>query len=226
MKQYNWDQDRNKRTGVPEAVYCEGKSVEQIDCIITESIEVKRSILLTRLSQEKFNALPDVSKTQLDYCGLSKTAILNQSQTQAAKLNPAQIVIVAAGTSDAAVAKEIARVLEFNGQNSDIILDVGVAGLWRLLDRIEEIRTYPIVIGCAGMEGALFSVLAGLIDAPLIAVPTSVGYGVSANGKTALESALASCSPGIMTMNIDNGFGAAAAALKMLNAFHKLKGSC
>ena len=98
-----------------------------------------------------------------------------------------------------------------------MIADVGVAGLWRLMRRLDEIRAHRVVIAVAGMEGALFSVLAGLIDAPVIAVPASVGYGVSAGGTVALHSALASCAPGILTVNIDNGFGAAVAAVKMIN---------
>jgi NCAIR mutase (PurE)-related protein len=97
-----------------------------------------------------------------------------------------------------------------------VIADVGVAGLWRLLRRLEEIRAFKVVIAVAGMEGALFSVLAGLVEAPVIAVPVSVGYGVAAGGQGALSSALASCAPGLVTVNIDNGFGAACAAIKML----------
>ena len=110
--------------------------------------------------------------------------------------------------------------MAFNGFDAPIYADLGVAGLWRLMEKIEEIRQYKIIIALAGMEGALFSVLAGLVQAPVIAVPTSVGYGVSANGKTALGSALSSCAPGILTMNIDNGFGAAIAAIKISNQFH------
>ena len=105
----------------------------------------------------------------------------------------------------------------FFGKPALLVLDVGVAGLWRLLERMEEIRRCRVVIAVAGMEGALFSVLAGLVRAPVIAVPTSVGYGVAEGGKAALSSALASCAPGLVTVNIDNGFGAAAAAVKMLN---------
>ena len=119
------------------------------------------------------------------------------------------------------VATEARETLRFNGFQPSLISDVGVAGLWRLLDRIDEIRQASVVIAVAGMEGALFSVLGGLISAPIIAVPTSVGYGVSRDGKTALTSALASCAPGIVTVNIDNGFGAAVAAIKMLHAANR-----
>jgi pyridinium-3,5-biscarboxylic acid mononucleotide synthase len=126
------------------------------------------------------------------------------------------IGIVAAGTSDLGVAREAARSLLFHGYAAPVVADVGVAGLWRLMARIEEIRAFRIVVAMAGMEGALFSVLAGLIEAPLIAVPTSVGYGVAQGGRTALAAALASCAPGVVAVNIDNGLGAAAAAIKML----------
>ncbi len=125
------------------------------------------------------------------------------------------IGIVCAGTSDLTVAGEACRTLEFLGRRSVLYADVGVAGLWRLLDIVEPLRSHSILIAVAGMEGALFSVLAGLVPGLIIAVPTSVGYGVASGGQAALHSALASCSPGIVCVNIDNGFGAAAAAHKM-----------
>ncbi|MPT24476.1 MAG: nickel pincer cofactor biosynthesis protein LarB, partial [Starkeya sp.] len=131
-------------------------------------------------------------------------------------LSEARIAVVAAGTSDLPVAREVVRTLAFNGQGARLVADVGVAGLWRLMERIEEIRACRVVIAVAGMEGALFSVLGGLVAAPVIAVPTSVGYGVAEGGRAALTSALASCAPGVVAVNIDNGFGAACAALKML----------
>jgi NCAIR mutase (PurE)-related protein len=106
--------------------------------------------------------------------------------------------------------------LAFHGYEAPIIADVGVAGLWRLMERLEEIRGFRVVIAVAGMEGALFSVLAGLLGAPVIAVPSSVGYGVAAGGHVALNTALASCAPGLVVVNIDNGFGAACAAIAMM----------
>jgi len=106
--------------------------------------------------------------------------------------------------------------LAFAGYVAPIVADVGVAGLWRLMRRIDEIRAFRVVIAVAGMEGALFSVLSGLVEAPVIAVPTSIGYGVAAGGRTALDSALASCATGVVAVNIDNGFGGASAALRIL----------
>ena len=129
---------------------------------------------------------------------------------------PARIAIVAAGTSDASAAREALRTLAFEGEAATLIIDVGVAGLWRLAERIDEIRRHRAIIAVAGMEGALFSVLAGLVAAPVIAVPTSIGYGIARHGRTALAAALASCATGLVVVNVDNGFGAAQAALRMV----------
>jgi NCAIR mutase (PurE)-related protein len=126
------------------------------------------------------------------------------------------VAIVAGGTSDARVAREASRTLAFEGEEATLVVDVGVAGLWRLMERIDEIRRHRVVIAVAGMEGALFSVLGGLVASPVVAVPTSVGYGVGAGGQTALNAALASCASGLTVVNIDNGFGAAHAALRIL----------
>jgi len=131
----------------------------------------------------------------------------------------AGVGIVCAGTSDMGVAIEAQRALAFHGVSATLIGDVGVAGLWRLFDRLDEITSWRAAIVVAGMEGALFSVVAGQVPGLVIAVPTSIGYGVAAGGMAALHSALASCAPGVVVVNIDNGFGAACAALKMLRVF-------
>jgi len=207
------DFDRLKRTGVAEAVFAEGKTAGQVESIVLACLTAEQRLLLTRLSTQKWDALGETVKAALDYDPVSNTAILGLGDEP---LRDGQICIVAAGTSDLRVAREAQRTLIFHGHQADLVVDVGVAGLWRLLQEIERIRRHRVIIAVAGMEGALFSVLAGLVDSLVIAVPTSVGYGVSANGKAALSSALASCSPGIVTVNIDNGFGAAAAALKIV----------
>jgi NCAIR mutase (PurE)-related protein len=212
MAEFEIDWDRAARTGVPEAVLCEGKTLPQIEAILRAAQACGRRLLLTRLSPERFAALPPAASVLLDYDDLSRTAILGAVPDALAP----GIGIVAAGTSDLGVAREAARSLLFHGYAAPVVADVGVAGLWRLMARIEEIRAFRIVVAMAGMEGALFSVLAGLIEAPLIAVPTSVGYGVAQGGRTALAAALASCAPGVVAVNIDNGLGAAAAAIKML----------
>jgi hypothetical protein len=116
------------------------------------------------------------------------------------------------------VASEVLRTLAYHGQSALHVADVGVAGLWRLLERVEELRKMSVVVVVAGMEGALFSVVGGLVPGVVIALPTSVGYGVASGGRAALSSALASCAPGVVAVNIDNGYGAACAAMRVLNA--------
>jgi NCAIR mutase (PurE)-related protein len=211
---FEMDWERERRTGVPEAVLCASKSAAQIQAILIAAASAGRRLLFTRLEPAAFETLAPECRTLLDYDPISRTAWCGG-------LPPVGDVrdgvgIIAAGTSDLPVASEAARTLEFLGFSAPIIADVGVAGLWRLMRRLEEIRGFRVVIAVAGMEGALFSVLAGLVDAPVIAVPASVGYGVAAGGTAALHSALASCAPGLVTVNIDNGFGAAAAAVKMM----------
>jgi len=208
------DRERLKRTLVSEAVFAEGKSADQIATIAERVAASGGRMLFTRLASEKFEALRRDIRALLDYDPRSRTAVMGGNQT--GELVRGRVCIVVAGTSDLPVALEADRALHFHGYAPLLVLDVGVAGLWRLLDRIEEIRSHAVVIAVAGMEGALFSVLAGLVQSLVIAVPTSVGYGVGEKGAAALSSALASCSPGIVTVNIDNGFGAAAAAIKVL----------
>lgn len=210
--EFRIDWDRERRTGVPEAILCEHKSPAQIDAIVAAS--AGRRLLLTRLSAVAYAALAPETRELLDHDPLSNTAVLGEN----VPLVASGIGIVAAGTSDLPVAREAARALAFAGHRAEIVADVGVAGLWRLLGCLDSLRQCHVLIAVAGMEGALFSVLAGLVEAPVIAVPTSVGYGAAEGGKTALHAALASCAPGLVVVNIDNGFGAAAAALKILSA--------
>jgi pyridinium-3,5-biscarboxylic acid mononucleotide synthase len=213
MTDHRLDFAREDRTGVPEAVLASGKSAEQIVAIAETVLAAGRRMLVTRLDGEKAHALHRFG-----------TDVRHDAPSQTAEIGPelrfegtAKVAVVAAGTSDVRVAREAIRTLAFFGEPAQLVADVGVAGLWRLTERLEEIRSFPVIIAVAGMEGALFSVLAGLVPAPVIAVPTSVGYGVSEGGHAALISALSSCAPGIVTVNIDNGFGAAAAAMKILN---------
>ena len=210
MNEFEIDWQREERTGVAEAVFCEEKTVAQIASILRATGE--RSLLLTRFAVEKHQRLPDDLRDLLDHDPASLTAFHRNRDRQ---LVPGP-GIVCGGTSDLPVAREAQRTLAFHGYHAPVIADVGVAGLWRLMKRLDEIRSFPIVIAVAGMEGALFSVLAGLVEAPVIAVPTSVGYGVAARGRAALSGALASCAQGLVCVNIDNGFGAACAALRML----------
>jgi len=207
------DWDREQRVGVPEAVYCAHKSAPQVGAAIAAAREKGKRLLLTHLNEAGFAALESGVRAALDYDPKSRTAIFGAAVPLAAS----GVGIVAAGTSDMPVALEAQRTLAFGGHTAPVIADVGVAGLWRLLDQIETIRAFKVIIAVAGMEGALFTVLSGMAAAPVIAVPTSVGYGVAQGGTVALHAALASCAPGVTVVNIDNGYGAAAAAIKMLN---------
>ena len=212
MSEFLIDWERTERTGVAEAVLCAAKSTTQITAIAEQAYGLGKRLLFTHLRKSRFNRLNDTLRTALDYDPLSRTAILGAPLPLAV----ARVAIVCAGTSDLPIAREAERTLAFHGEAATLITDVGVAGLWRLLDRIEEIRRHQAVIAIAGMEGALFSVIAGLVRSPVVAVPSSVGYGVSAHGGTALHAALSSCAPGLVTVNIDNGFGAALAVLRMI----------
>ncbi|WP_064710161.1 nickel pincer cofactor biosynthesis protein LarB [Rhizobium bangladeshense] len=208
-----FDFARADRIGLSEAVFCAGKSPQQIASILDAARERDAGLLLTRLDEHKLTALPATLKAAIDWCPTSRTAFFGP-------LPPISIAgklgIVAAGTSDAPAAREAERTLRHAGVEATVIIDVGVAGLWRLMDRIEEIRRFPVVIAVAGMDAALASVLGGLYGGVLICVPTSVGYGAAEEGRTALNAMLASCASGLLVTNIDNGYGAASAALRIL----------
>jgi len=213
MPDFKLDWDRIARTGTTEAVLCDPKSPQQIDAIVAHVQSLGRRLLLTRLDRDKLDRL--AVRHALDYDETSRTAILGSLPVPRAA---PRIAIVCGGTSDVGVAGEAARTLEFAGEASSRFVDVGVAGLWRLMEHLDDIRAHRVVIVVAGMEGAIFSVLAGLVSSAVIAVPTSVGYGVAAGGQAALSAALASCASGLAVVNIDNGFGAAHVALRMLAA--------
>jgi NCAIR mutase (PurE)-related protein len=215
MSEVMLDFERRRRTGLDEAIFAMGKSVAQLDVILARSEERRVSLLITRLSAEQHAQLAPRWAEKLDYCSVSRTAIFG---VVAPAVADNRIAIVAAGSSDAAVAREAQRTLTYQGIAPEVIVDVGVAGLWRLMQRIEELRRFSVVIAVAGMDAALPTVLAGLVPGVIIAVPTSVGYGVAAGGHTALNAVLASCGQGITVVNIDNGFGAACAALRVVRA--------
>ena len=207
------DLERRARIGIEEAVLCESKTAEQLADILARAEEAERSLLLTRLAAAQLDALPAALAERIDYEPLSRTGVFG---TVAAPAGEARVAIVSAGTSDQPVCREAARTLAYHGHPSAEIGDVGVAGLWRLMDRIDEIRAYPVVIVVAGMDAALPSVVGGLVPGLVIAVPTSTGYGVASGGSAAMMAMLASCAPGVAVVNIDNGYGAACAALRAL----------
>lgn len=213
MADHKFDFERRTRIGLDEAVFCAGKSAAQIAAILAEAAPRLPGLLLTRLDALAFAELPADQRAALDYEPLSRTAILGAPRETA--VTP-PVAIVMAGTSDAPVGYEAARTLTFNGQAHRLFVDIGVAGLWRLTERIEEIRQAPVVIVVAGMDAALISVVGGLVSSPVVGVPTSVGYGVAAGGMAALHAGLASCAPGVAMVNIDNGYGAACVALRIM----------
>jgi NCAIR mutase (PurE)-related protein len=214
MSDVTFDFQRRERIGLGEAVLCAGKTPQQIGEVLALARARDVSLLLTRLAPEVLARLTPEEQASLDYDPPSRTAVLGGALRQ--PQDEAQVAVVTAGTSDLPVAREAIRTLAFYGVAAREIADVGVAGLWRILRHEEELRRYPVVIVVAGMEGALFSVVAGLVGGVVVAVPTSTGYGAARQGETALHAALASCAPGLLTVNIDNGYGAASAALRVL----------
>ncbi len=200
------DNHRAIRVGYPEVVYCSGKSMEQLKGIFSYFIEQGASILGTRASQEQFDAIRGLSD-ELNYDPRSRTISLRRGALP--KTEGSYIAVVTAGSSDIPVAEEAAVTAEFFGSQVKRVYDVGVAGIHRLFSRLDVLRGAKVLIVVAGMEGALASVVGGLVNAPIIAVPTSVGYGASFHGVSALLTMLNSCASGISVVNIDNGFGAA-----------------
>jgi NCAIR mutase (PurE)-related protein len=211
----NFDFGRRDRIGIAEAVLCAGKSVAQIDHIVELAESRKAPLLMTRLAPRVFQRLDERHRGRIDYDSPSRTGIFGPVPVPD---GPAQVAVVSAGTSDAGVVHEAARTLAFHGAAADVIMDVGVAGLWRLLERRTQLEAYRALVVVAGMDGALFSVIGGMVSGVVIAVPTATGYGAARRGTTALHSALTSCAPGLVTVNVGNGYGAACAALRILRA--------
>lgn len=208
-----FDFGRDARIGLPEAIFCERKPLKTLSELFRRFKEGDPPILFTRLSSEIWDLLPAAIKNKYNYDALSRTAF---AATMPPKIY-GKVAIVSAGTADAPVTHEAARTLHYLGITYTLFEDCGVTGLWRLLQNLENINSHNVIIVVAGMEGALPSVLGGLSALPIFAVPTSVGYGVSIDGKTALAGMLASCAPGIACLNIDNGYGAACAAARVIN---------
>ncbi len=209
------DMQRRERLGMVEAIWGENKTTQQIIEILQYLQDLGELGFVTRIGPDKAQELkaffqaakfhPDCRCLTLGTFAKSKPYL-------------GEVLILSGGTSDLAVAAEAQLALQCHGIQVETLLDVGVAGLHRLLSQLERLKKAKVLIACAGMEGALPTVIAGLVSKPVIGVPVSVGYGVSAKGKTALEGMLASCAPGLMVVNIDNGYGAAMAALRILMA--------
>ena len=200
----NVDLQRGLRTGFPEVIFGAGKTPEQVAAIASEILKREGRLLVTRITPAHFATVKAVEPAAMHH-EVARCITLRKGEF--AK-RPGTIAVVCAGTSDLPVAEEAAVTAEIMGNEVERICDVGVAGLHRLLSRIEEIRRANVVIAVAGMEGALPSVVAGLVERPVIAVPTSIGYGASFGGLAALLAMLNSCGSGVSVVNIDNGFGA------------------
>ncbi len=218
------DHDRLVRLGMPEVVYGAGKTAPQIAGIVASLKTRGHTVLVTRLAEDVWSACRD----QLDdgdraghYDALARTWTWLPSDAPRPADGDAAVLIVSAGTSDLPVAEEAARTAEAFGQRVERLVDVGVAGIHRLLEQHDTLQRAAVVIVAAGMEGALPSVVAGLVGVPVVAVPTSVGYGASFEGLAALLAMLNSCAAGVTVVNIDNGFGAACAAVRLARSVER-----
>lgn len=203
------DHHRSLRQGQPEVVFGQGKSVQQIQCIMAAMAKRGSNLLVTRLDDDKAAALLKEFPAAVHHC---EARCLTLETAASEPRGRGTILVISAGTSDIPVASEAVVTARFLGNQVEQLFDVGVAGIHRLLARVELLRSASVLIVVAGMEGALPSVVGGLVDRPVIAVPTSVGYGASFGGIAALLGMLNSCASGVTVVNIDNGFGAACAA--------------
>jgi len=204
------DHHREIRRGFPEVIYCPGKTAEQIVKIFSNLAEKGNNVLATRAEEDVFKALVKTNKfPNVRYEKSAKAIVLQQREIEPSK---AIIPIVTAGTADLPVAAEAKVTAEIMGQQTELICDVGVAGLHRLFGHLPKLQNASVIIVVAGMEGALASVVGGLVSCPVIAVPTSVGYGASFEGLSALLTMLNSCAAGVTVVNIDSGFSAGVAA--------------
>lgn len=198
------DHHRSLRHGMPEVIYCEGKTIEQITGIAKRMLAAGSNILATRASDAAYKAVKKLDKRAV-YHKASRAIVV---QRQKKKLSKGVILVLTAGTSDIPVAEEAAVTSGVLGSTVETVYDVGVAGIHRILSKKEVLDAARVIIVVAGMDGALPSVVGGLVDKPVIAVPTSVGYGAGFQGLAPLLTMLNSCASGIAVMNIDNGFGA------------------
>lgn len=210
---YNIDIQRKQRLGFPEVVFGKNKHVDTLRAIISDHLENGESVLITRLQNKKYKYL-EQEFPGIFYDAVSSVCIVGAHQESNLT---GTVGIISAGTSDEYVVNEAYYCLQYLGVQTDKIQDVGVAGIHRLMNRLDDIKAFDILIVVAGFEGALPTAVGGLVPQPIIAVPTSVGTGVAHDGTVALHSMLSSCANGISVVNIDNGYGAAMAAFRILN---------
>jgi len=211
--QVRQDWQRHDRTGLHEAVLASGKTLEQLQTLLAMAQQDQHSLLFTRIDQAIAGQLK-ITTGAFDHDPVSRTAIYQARPSPL--LQQAAVAVVTGGSSDLPVAREAVRTLQFHGIEALEIYDVGVAGLWRIQEQLPLLLEQKVIIAVAGMDAALPTVLGGLIKGLIIAVPSSTGYGRAREGETALNALLCSCAQGLVVVNIDNGFGAACAALRVL----------
>lgn len=215
-----FDIERDRRIGLPEAVFCAGKPREALIALLERFADpAEKPILFTRLEAAVWADIPESLRAVYDYDPLSRTAWHHVCPA----VGTGTVAVVSAGTADCFVTREVARTLQYLGRRVRLFEDCGVAGLWRIQKALPDINACDVIIVAAGLDAALASVLGGLTPKPVFAVPTSVGYGVAAAGRTALNSMLASCAPGVAVLNIDNGYGAACAAARVLTLLDSVR---
>jgi NCAIR mutase (PurE)-related protein len=217
-----FDHARTARIGLPEAVFSEHTSPEALLSLLQgRGLDPSAPLLFTRLAPELFRQLPAELQEKYCYNALARTAYAFTLPKKAA----GRVAVVSAGTADGRVTWEAVCTLDYLGIRREVYEDNGVAGLWRLTSNLDEVNTFDVLIVTAGLDGALASVMGGLTGRPIFAVPTSVGYGMAKGGEAALACMLVSCAPGVAVMNIDNGYGAACAAARVINLLAQRDGA-
>ena len=215
------DHHRELRNGYPEVIYCEDKTRDEVKGIVEKMMDRNHNILATRANEEIYEALKELTD-DLEYHERARIVVVKKEEVE---LSSSKILVMTGGTSDLEVAEEAAITAEVMGNSVERAYDVGVAGLHRLLAQKDKMAEANVIITVAGMEGALASVVSGLVDKPIIAVPTSVGYGANFDGLAALLAMLNSCASGLGVVNIDNGFGAAYLADSIVNQIEMARSS-
>lgn len=213
-KNFNIDYHREERIGFQEVVFGASKSIEQLEAIVKDFRANKKSTLITRVQKQKADFLCQEFKPNF-YDPISQILLIGEFPKEPIE---DEVAVLSGGTSDQFLVDEIYYSLLYAGRKAERFQDIGVAGVHRLLDNIEELKKFKVLIVVAGFEGALPTVVGGLLPQPIIAVPASIGYGIGKGGKVALYSMLSSCANGITVVNIDNGYGAAMAAYRIINS--------
>ncbi len=220
MSSVNHDHSRESRTGIPEVILAEPKAIVDLLSVIEYAMKKNRRVLITRIQNDQIDAINEFNADKdwiVELDDFNRTMMLYYKMWEIDELS---VAILSAGTSDRYIVDEIRFCMRFFGYSTHISMDVGVAGIHRFKEALSEVDDNNLcIILVAGQDGALFPVVSGQTKLPVIAVPTSIGYGFGGKGETALRSALQSCAPGISTVNIDNGFGAASMAAKILNVY-------